>query len=103
MLTVNESKGVRLEVADGFYLSPIVRGDKAAYLEHFADPEIVKNLLAIPFPYTEADADWWLARCEQSADFPMTNLALRAPSGYSLVLSASSGNCRQMLIVQSSV
>jgi ribosomal-protein-alanine N-acetyltransferase len=79
---VNEGKSIRLEVADGFYLSPIVRADKAAYLKHFADPEIVKNLLAIPFPYTEADAEWWLDRCEQSADFPMTNLALRAPSDY---------------------
>ena len=82
MLTVNESKDIRLEVVDGFYLSPIVRGDKAAYLEHFADPEIVKNLLAVPFPYTEADADWWLDRCEQAANSPMTNFALRAPSGY---------------------
>jgi len=79
---VTESKGVRLEVADGFYLGPIVRGHKAAYLEHFADPEIVKNLLAIPFPYTEADADWWLDHCESSADSPMTNFAIRAPSGY---------------------
>jgi RimJ/RimL family protein N-acetyltransferase len=77
---VNESKGVHLEVADGFYLSPIVRADKAAYLEHFADPEIARNLLAIPFPYTEADADWWLDRCEQAAD-PVTNFALRTPSG----------------------
>ena len=81
-LTVNESKDIRLEVADGFYLSPIVRADKAAYLEHFADPEIAQNLLAIPFPYTEADADWWLDRCEQSVGSPMTNFALRAPSGY---------------------
>jgi hypothetical protein len=47
---VNEGKDIRLEVADGFYLSPIVRADKAAYLEHFADPEIAHNLLAIPFP-----------------------------------------------------
>jgi hypothetical protein len=59
---VNESKDIRLEVANGFYLSPIVRADKAAYFEHFADPEIAQNLLAIPFPYTEADADWWLDR-----------------------------------------
>ena len=81
-LTVNEGKDIRLEVADGFYLSPIVRADKAAYLEHFADPEIAHNLLAIPFPYTEADADWWLDRCEQSIGSPMTNFALRAPSGY---------------------
>jgi [ribosomal protein S5]-alanine N-acetyltransferase len=79
---VNEGKDIRLEVADGFYLSPIVRADKAAYLEHFADPEIAHNLLAIPFPYTEADADWWLDRCEQSVGSPMTNFALRAPSGY---------------------
>ena len=55
---MNESKSIRLEVTDEFYLSPIVRTDKAAYLEHFADPEIARNLLGIPFPYTEADADW---------------------------------------------
>jgi RimJ/RimL family protein N-acetyltransferase len=51
-------------------------------LEHFADPEIANNLLAIPFPYTEADADWWLDRCEQSIGSPITNFALRTPSGY---------------------
>jgi ribosomal-protein-alanine N-acetyltransferase len=56
---VNHGKSIRLEVADGFYLSPIVRADKAAYWERLADPEIARNLLAIPFPYTEADADWW--------------------------------------------
>jgi hypothetical protein len=38
--------------------------------------------LPIPFPYTEADADWWLDRCEHSVGFPMTNFALRVPSGY---------------------
>ena len=79
---MSESKSIRLEVTDEFYLSPIVRTDKAAYLEHFADPEIAHNLLAIPFPYTEADADWWLDRCEQSIGSPMTNFALRTPSGY---------------------
>ena len=78
---MNESKSIRLEVTDEFYLSPIVRTDKVAYLEHFADPEIAHNLLAIPFPYTEADADWWLDRCEQSIGCPITNFALRTPSG----------------------
>ena len=74
---MNESKSIRLEVTDEFYLSPIVRTDKAAYLEHFADPEIAHNLLAIPFPYTEADADWWLDRCEQSIGSP--NDEFRSP------------------------
>src|SRR5262249_17524969 len=81
-LVVNESKSIHLEVADGFYLSRIVGADKAAYLEHFADPEIAQNLLAIPFPYTEADADWWLDYCEQSVGPPTTNFALRVSSGY---------------------
>ena len=47
---MNESKDIRLEVGDGFYLSPIVRADKAAYLEHFADPEIAQNLLGHSVP-----------------------------------------------------
>ena len=79
---MNEGKSIRLEVPDGFYPSPIVRADKAAYLEHFSDPEIAQNLWAIPLPYTEADADWWLDRCEQSVGSPMTNFALRTSSGY---------------------
>ena len=64
-------------------------GTDKRLLEHFADPEIANNLLAIPFPYTEADADWWLDRCEQSIGSPMTNFALHAfrlplvPSGWS--------------------
>jgi hypothetical protein len=100
---VNESKNIRLEVADGFYLSPIVRADKAAYLEHFADPEIAQNLLAIPFPYTEADADWWLDRCEQSVGSPITNFALRAPSGYLIGAIGVVGPLHQMLTARSSV
>jgi hypothetical protein len=29
-------------------------------MEHFTDPEVARNKLAIPFPYIEADADCWL-------------------------------------------
>ena len=100
---MNESKSIRLEVADGFYLSRIVRADKAAYLEHFADPEIAQNLLAIPLPYTEADADWWLDYCEQSVG-PQRRISLSAcHQATSLVPSAWSEHCRQKLIVRSSV
>jgi ribosomal-protein-alanine N-acetyltransferase len=51
----------RLEIGEGFHLAPIRASDKAAYLEHFADPEIGRMLLAVPVPYTEADADKWIA------------------------------------------
>jgi [ribosomal protein S5]-alanine N-acetyltransferase len=79
---MNESQNLRLEVADGFYLSLITRADKAAYMEHFTDPEIAQNLLALPFPYTEADADWWLDHCEQSVNSQMATFGIREPSGY---------------------
>jgi RimJ/RimL family protein N-acetyltransferase len=78
---VNESKGVRLELAHGFYVSPIVRADKDAYLEHFADPEIPRTYWPFYFPLPRRTQDWWLDRCEQS-DSPMTKIAPRTPSGY---------------------
>jgi len=79
---VNEGKDIRIEIADGFYLSPVTRDDKAAYMEHFSDPEIARNLLAIPFPFTEADADRWLDLRVPSGHSAMTTFAIRAPSGY---------------------
>jgi len=73
---------IRLEVADGFFLSPHARTDKAAYMEHFADSEIARNLLALPFPFTEADADGWFDRCQQSGHSQVTIFAVREPSSY---------------------
>ena len=79
---MNESSNPRIEISEGFYLSRIVRTDKAAYLEHFTDPEIARNTLTIPFPYTEADADWWLDQCETQACEPEKMFAIREPAGY---------------------
>ena len=76
------SEYIRLDIADGIHLSPVSRTDKDAYMEHFTDPEIARNLLTIPLPYTEADADWWLDHCEQSGTSPLTRLAIRASTGY---------------------
>jgi Acetyltransferases, including N-acetylases of ribosomal proteins len=71
----------RIEISDGFYLSRIGRTDKAAYMEHLVDPEIARNTLAIPFPYTEADADSWLDLCEKQACEPEKLFAIREPGG----------------------
>jgi ribosomal-protein-alanine N-acetyltransferase len=75
------ASGPRLEVGEGFHLSRTHRGDKAAYLEHLADPEIYRRTLAIPFPYTEADADWWIDHREQNARDPEAHFAIREPGG----------------------
>jgi RimJ/RimL family protein N-acetyltransferase len=62
----------------GYYLSPIVRTDKAAYLQHYnADDSITRNLLVVPYPYTEEHADWWLTKREQEARNPETFFAIR--------------------------
>lgn len=51
---------MKLKINDSYYISDITSSDKAAYLEHFKEKQIYDQTLAIPFPYTEADADWWI-------------------------------------------
>jgi hypothetical protein len=51
-------------------------------MEHFTDPEIARNTLAIPFPYTESDAESWLKQCEENACDPEKIFAIREPAGY---------------------
>jgi RimJ/RimL family protein N-acetyltransferase len=57
---------MKLFVNDQTHLSEIRMSDKAAYLEHLKDKEIYDNTLRIPFPYTEADADEWLALMDKA-------------------------------------
>ncbi len=51
---------MKLKINDSYHISDIALSDKAAYLEHFKEKRIYDQTLAIPFPYTEADADWWI-------------------------------------------
>jgi RimJ/RimL family protein N-acetyltransferase len=72
----------RLEIGEGFHLAPIRASDKAAYLEHFADPVIGRMLLAVPFPYTEADADQWIAHRLNNARTHEIQFGIRAADGF---------------------
>jgi len=51
---------MKLQINDSYHISDIAPSDKAAYLEHLQEKQIYDQTLAIPFPYTEADADWWI-------------------------------------------
>ncbi|MCB0406673.1 MAG: GNAT family N-acetyltransferase [Bdellovibrionales bacterium] len=51
---------MKLFINDSFYISDISQGDQVAYIEHLKEKEIYDNTLAIPFPYTTEDADWWV-------------------------------------------
>ncbi|WGL61121.1 GNAT family protein [Pigmentibacter sp. JX0631] len=49
-----------LNLEGTYYLSEVLPHDKPSYLEHFKEKQIYDQTLNIPFPYTEANADWWI-------------------------------------------
>jgi len=53
-------KDVVIRVRDGISLSLIQMADKTAMIHHLRDREIYEQTAVIPYPYTEADADWWI-------------------------------------------
>jgi [ribosomal protein S5]-alanine N-acetyltransferase len=55
----------KLVINSHIHLSMIRSSDKAAYLEHLKEKEIYDRTLHIPFPYTEAQADQWLAHVQK--------------------------------------
>jgi RimJ/RimL family protein N-acetyltransferase len=74
----------KLTLPNGYTLSGIALGDQAAYLEHMNAPEIHRYTDNIPYPYTEADAEWWVTfRAAGAQDNgPECLFALRRPDGY---------------------
>jgi [ribosomal protein S5]-alanine N-acetyltransferase len=74
------------------FIGPVIPDDKPAYIEHFKDRRIYENTANIPYPYTEADADWWIAyRGSRSANSKETLFAIRNPDGL-LVGSVDAGS-----------
>lgn len=57
----------RIELNHGFYISDILSSDKAAYLESFKEKQITDQMLNIPHPYTDADAQGWIAQVAEEA------------------------------------
>lgn len=75
---------MRIELHDGFYLSPVRDGDQAAYVEHFSDKDTTDRLLRIPYPYTVKDANNWVQFCVNTVlKQPHPNhFALRRTDGF---------------------
>ena len=49
----------------------IIRGirkkDKKDLIKNINDLEVSKNLLVVPYPYKNRDAEWWINKCEKEA------------------------------------
>ena len=58
---------MKLVVNDQVHLSEIRASDKDALVAHLNDRDIYERTLRIPFPYTEAAADEWLALVARNA------------------------------------
>jgi ribosomal-protein-alanine N-acetyltransferase len=52
---------MKIVVSDQVHLSELRPSDKPALVQHLHDRDIYDRTLRIPFPYTEAAADDWLA------------------------------------------
>ena len=55
-----------IKVDRQIHLDAIKPTDKHRYVELFKEKEIYDHTLAIPFPYSEADADWWINENQKS-------------------------------------
>lgn len=77
------SPATDLPIGEGFSISEIEPSDKPALLEHLQEKEIYDQTLAIPYPYTQADADAWLAKVaeETRKQGRCVNWVIREPGG----------------------
>ncbi len=73
-----------IALPNSYYLSSIRAGDQAALVAHLNEPELHLYTGSIPYPYTAADADWWVKyRVTAGQDGAKeTTFALRQPEGY---------------------
>ena len=53
---------LKINVREGIYLSGVTPADKPALLEHLKTRDVYETTLNIPYPYTGADADWWIKK-----------------------------------------
>ena len=72
---------MKLKVRNDFYLSSVHPHDKPAYLKYFNEDKTISDAISvIPYPYQEADADWWIQRrlnflqdCQKEISFAIRN------------------------------
>lgn len=72
-----------IRIDNGYYLDEYRMEDKHRLCETINDEEIAKNTLAVPYPYTLKDAEWWLTELgiRKDSDQPQKNWTIRNKKG----------------------
>ena len=72
-----------LNIDGTYYLDEHRASDADRLAEVINDPEIARNTLTIPYPYTKKDAEFWLQLCEQQQllDLPQKQWVIRNRDG----------------------
>lgn len=75
---------MNLQLSNSFTITDVTPADKPAYLEHLQEKQIYDQTLNIPYPYTQADADWWINHVaeETQKQGRSVNWAIRRQDGY---------------------
>jgi ribosomal-protein-alanine N-acetyltransferase len=74
---------MRIELKNGFHLSPPVETDIPAFVQHLNDPYIYARTLMLPADYSEKDARFFLTLCnthESNFGHPI-HFSIRNPEG----------------------
>jgi RimJ/RimL family protein N-acetyltransferase len=58
---------LRIPLAHGRFLSSFREGDEPALIRHLASKDVYQTTLNIPYPYTEADAYFWIRKRKDAA------------------------------------
>jgi ribosomal-protein-alanine N-acetyltransferase len=73
----------RIELGEGYYLSPVLPGDIPQLLLLLNDREVYENTLVIPHPYLLTDAQWFVnfAAARRERTDKVLEWAIRDPEG----------------------
>jgi RimJ/RimL family protein N-acetyltransferase len=75
---------MNLTINEKISVSDITPKDKPAFIEHLKVKQIYDQTLAIPYPYTQSDADWWVNHVAEETQNQgrSVNWAIRRRDGY---------------------
>lgn len=75
---------MNLVISAQFFISDITPDDQAAYIEHLKEKQIYDQTLAIPYPYTAEDAQWWVNHVAENTrkQGRSSQWAIRRTDGY---------------------